>query len=220
MSHLPKTKRDAAEALRRKIRGIEEAAAPEQPRLPLGVPSIDRALPGGGLRLGCIHEVAGGRSRHRFLRGPARARLGHRVTRRPPPRCAPLARPGQRPVRARPGPLWNRPRSAAGRFATPPPKRHAVGHGGNAPLPRRDGGRRRDRDGRSRGRAPPDARRRGNADAGTGAVARRRGAGVVWRAGAAWWRGAPARWQAAGARWSGRAWRGQPLARHLRPARR
>lgn len=59
MSHLPKTKRDAAEALRRTIRGIEEAAAPEQPRLPLGVPSIDRALPGGGLRLGCIHEVAG-----------------------------------------------------------------------------------------------------------------------------------------------------------------
>lgn len=52
-------RRDAAEALRRTIRGIEEAGSPEQPRLPLGVPEVDRALPGGGLRLGCIHEVAG-----------------------------------------------------------------------------------------------------------------------------------------------------------------
>ena len=71
MSILPKMKRagtqpppdrrrrDAAAALRRTIRGIEEAAAPERPRLSLGVPRIDRALPGGGLRLGCVHEVAG-----------------------------------------------------------------------------------------------------------------------------------------------------------------
>ena len=59
MATVPKTKRDAAVALRRTIRGIEEAASPEQPRLPLGVSRIDRALPGGGLRLGCIHEVAG-----------------------------------------------------------------------------------------------------------------------------------------------------------------
>ncbi|MYJ10426.1 MAG: hypothetical protein F4086_08930, partial [Gemmatimonadetes bacterium] len=56
---VPGRRRDAAEALRRTIRGIEEAGSPEQPRLPLGVPEIDRALPGGGLRLGCIHEVAG-----------------------------------------------------------------------------------------------------------------------------------------------------------------
>ena len=55
----PGRRRDAAQALRRAIRGIEEAGSPEQPRLPLGVPEIDRALPGGGLRLGCIHEVAG-----------------------------------------------------------------------------------------------------------------------------------------------------------------
>ena len=59
MATVPKTKRDAADALCRTIRGIEEAASPEQPRLPLGVSRIDRALPGGGLRLGCIHEVAG-----------------------------------------------------------------------------------------------------------------------------------------------------------------
>lgn len=59
MSNVPKTKREAAEALRRTIRGIEEAGSPDEPRLPLGVLEIDRALPGGGLRLGCIHEVAG-----------------------------------------------------------------------------------------------------------------------------------------------------------------
>ena len=59
MTTIPKTKRGAADALRRMIRGIEDAGSPEQPRLPLGVSRIDRALPGGGLRLGCIHEVAG-----------------------------------------------------------------------------------------------------------------------------------------------------------------
>ncbi len=56
---LDRRRRDTAKALRRAIRGIEEAGSPEQPRLPLGVPEIDHALPGGGLRLGCIHEVAG-----------------------------------------------------------------------------------------------------------------------------------------------------------------
>ncbi len=59
MSNLPKTRREAAEALRRTIRGIEEAGSPDEPRLPLGVSEIDHTLPGGGLRLGCIHEVAG-----------------------------------------------------------------------------------------------------------------------------------------------------------------
>ena len=48
-----------ADALRRAIQGIEEARSPRRPRLPLGVPGIDRVLPGGGLRLGCIHEVTG-----------------------------------------------------------------------------------------------------------------------------------------------------------------
>ena len=59
MSHLSTAKRRTADALRRVIHGIEEAGSPGRPRLPLGVPEIDRALPGGGLRLGCIHEVAG-----------------------------------------------------------------------------------------------------------------------------------------------------------------
>ena len=59
MATVPKTKRDTAEALRRAIREIEEARSPGRPHLPLGVPEIDRSLPGGGLRPGCIHEVGG-----------------------------------------------------------------------------------------------------------------------------------------------------------------
>ncbi len=59
MSPVPKTRRDTAEALRRAIREIEEARSPDRPHLPLGVSEFDRALPGGGLRLGCIHEVGG-----------------------------------------------------------------------------------------------------------------------------------------------------------------
>lgn len=51
-----------ADALRRTIRGIEEAGSANRPRLPLGVPAIDRALPGGGLCLGGIHEVVGDES--------------------------------------------------------------------------------------------------------------------------------------------------------------
>ena len=56
---MPKTRRETAEALRRAIREIEEARSPGRPHLPLGVPEFDRALPGGGLRPGCIHEVGG-----------------------------------------------------------------------------------------------------------------------------------------------------------------
>lgn len=60
MTHVLKSKQNIAAALRRTIRGIEEAGSPyDKARLPLGVSRIDRALPGGGLRLGCIHEVAG-----------------------------------------------------------------------------------------------------------------------------------------------------------------
>ena len=60
MTHVPKTKQHIAATLRRTIRGIEEAGSPvDKARLPLGVSRIDRALPGGGLRLGCIHEVTG-----------------------------------------------------------------------------------------------------------------------------------------------------------------
>ena len=59
MSHLSTAKQRTADALRRAIHGIEEGGSHGRPRLPLGVPEIDRTLPGGGLRLGSIHEVAG-----------------------------------------------------------------------------------------------------------------------------------------------------------------
>lgn len=62
MSQLAKQKRMTADALRRTIQGIEEAGSADRPRLPLGIPGIDRALPGGGLRLGGIHEVVGDES--------------------------------------------------------------------------------------------------------------------------------------------------------------
>ncbi len=62
MSRLAKQKRMTADALRRTIQGIEEAGSADRPRLPLGIPGIDRALPGGGLRLGGIHEVVGDES--------------------------------------------------------------------------------------------------------------------------------------------------------------
>lgn len=62
MSQLAKQKRMTADALRRTIQGIEEAGSADRPRLPLGIPAIDRALPGGGLRLGGIHEVTGDES--------------------------------------------------------------------------------------------------------------------------------------------------------------
>ena len=44
-------------ALRERIRQIETPA--RHGVLPFGVPAIDRALPGGGLRLGAVHEILG-----------------------------------------------------------------------------------------------------------------------------------------------------------------
>ncbi|MFE1598543.1 ImuA family protein [Methylobacterium sp. ID0610] len=43
-------------ALRERIGGLERTARP-RPALPLGIDAVDRHLPGGGLRLGALHEV-------------------------------------------------------------------------------------------------------------------------------------------------------------------
>ncbi|ACL60001.1 ImuA family protein [Methylobacterium nodulans] len=43
-------------ALRERIGGLERDAQ-ARPVLPVGIPAIDRHLPGGGLRLGALHEV-------------------------------------------------------------------------------------------------------------------------------------------------------------------
>lgn len=46
--------------LRRRIEGMEGGGRPSPGILPFGVAAIDRHLPGGGLRLGALHEVADG----------------------------------------------------------------------------------------------------------------------------------------------------------------
>jgi protein ImuA len=48
------------EDLRARIRRVEGAAGCRRLVLPFGIKAIDRHLPGGGLALGALHEVAGG----------------------------------------------------------------------------------------------------------------------------------------------------------------
>ncbi len=46
--------------LRAQIARIEGEGRRASGILPFGLPELDRGLPGGGLALGCLHEVAGG----------------------------------------------------------------------------------------------------------------------------------------------------------------
>lgn len=46
--------------LREGIARIQQASRPPADVLPFGLPAMDRALPGGGLQRGALHEVAGG----------------------------------------------------------------------------------------------------------------------------------------------------------------
>src|SRR5450432_664360 len=50
----------AIEQLRERIQRLESGPALRRTTLPFGVRDIDRRLPGGGLALGALHEVAGG----------------------------------------------------------------------------------------------------------------------------------------------------------------
>ncbi|CAH1658282.1 RecA protein [Chelatococcus asaccharovorans] len=50
----------ALSELRDRIARLEGGSARRREVLPFGVPEIDRVLPGGGLALGALHEVAGG----------------------------------------------------------------------------------------------------------------------------------------------------------------
>src|SRR5271154_2781830 len=50
----------ALQLLREKIRRIEAGKRVSQGFLPFLVPEIDNRLPGGGLALGALHEIAGG----------------------------------------------------------------------------------------------------------------------------------------------------------------
>lgn len=47
-------------ALRARIAHLEGEGARTRDVLPFGIPALDRRLPGDGLALGCLHEVAGG----------------------------------------------------------------------------------------------------------------------------------------------------------------
>lgn len=50
----------AIAALRARISQLEGEGARRRDVLPFGIPSLDSRVPGGGLALGCLHEVAGG----------------------------------------------------------------------------------------------------------------------------------------------------------------
>jgi protein ImuA len=56
---MPAPERSALEALRDRIRALETGGGAVRPILPLGLCAIDRALPGGGLARGAVHEVQG-----------------------------------------------------------------------------------------------------------------------------------------------------------------
>jgi len=56
----PFINRPPVEELRARIRHLEGAAGRRRSVLPFGIKELDRHLPGGGLALGALHEVAGG----------------------------------------------------------------------------------------------------------------------------------------------------------------
>lgn len=58
MSHAPAP--TALDALRRQVRLLETAERPGRDVLPFGLAELDARLPGGGLAIGALHEVAGG----------------------------------------------------------------------------------------------------------------------------------------------------------------
>ena len=55
-----RTSTPAIAALRQQIAAMEGDGGRSRGALPFGLPDLDRRLPGGGLALGCLHEVAGG----------------------------------------------------------------------------------------------------------------------------------------------------------------
>src|ERR1700730_11337868 len=68
------------QALRARIRRLEGAAGRRRLVLPFGIKAIDRHLPGGGLALGALHEVAGGG--HGAIDGAAAAHFAEGIAAR------------------------------------------------------------------------------------------------------------------------------------------
>src|SRR3984893_220843 len=69
------------EELRERIQRLERAAGRRRLVLPFGIKAIDRHLPGGGLALGALHEVAGGG--HGAIDGAAAAHFAAGIAARP-----------------------------------------------------------------------------------------------------------------------------------------
>lgn len=58
-SMVSNTEKPGLAALRRQVEALERGGRAAAPVLPFGMPAIDRALPGGGLALGALHELSG-----------------------------------------------------------------------------------------------------------------------------------------------------------------
>ncbi|HLT00673.1 MAG TPA: hypothetical protein VK001_00765, partial [Geminicoccaceae bacterium] len=71
----PSDRRAVVERLRARLARLEAGGRGGGAVLPLGLPGIDRALPGGGLMRGCLHELCGAADRGAAL-GFATALLG------------------------------------------------------------------------------------------------------------------------------------------------
>ncbi|WP_395671386.1 ImuA family protein [Phenylobacterium sp.] len=56
---MPGSRSGALAALKAKVAALESGGRADSESLPFGMPDIDRRLPGGGLPLGCWHEVTG-----------------------------------------------------------------------------------------------------------------------------------------------------------------
>src|SRR5436305_4930817 len=82
--------------LRERVRRIERSPTMAHGVLPFGVAAIDRALPGGGLALGALHEIlgVGGDEEDGALAAAFAAHILGRVTRPPTSPSRPLTRPG------------------------------------------------------------------------------------------------------------------------------
>ena len=82
--------------LRERVRRIERSAATAHGVLPFGIAAIDRALPGGGIARGALHEIlgAGGDEEDGALAAAFAAVIAGRLTRPPTSPSLSLTRPG------------------------------------------------------------------------------------------------------------------------------
>jgi protein ImuA len=71
-------------ALRRQLETLEKAGRRERAALPFALPAVDAALPGGGLSLGALHELAGTGADEEDGAAPAAFLVGILARLRPP----------------------------------------------------------------------------------------------------------------------------------------